>query len=64
MKGIDTVETQVRRTTRDMRMNFVWLLILGENKGGEEAANEKTREAKSPSQIDCICVCPKVVSKV
>ena len=43
MKGIDTVETQVRRTTRDMRMSFVWLLIPGENKGGEEAANEKTK---------------------
>ena len=44
-----------------MRMSFVWLVILGENKGGEEAANEKTREAKSPSQIDCLCVYPKVV---
>ena len=38
--------------------------VFGENITSEEATNEEAREAKSPNQIDCLCVCPEVVGQV
>ena len=35
--------------------------VLGEDITGEEATNRKTRESKSPHQIDSLCVCLEVV---